>query len=316
MNDVPLVKGNNVNDINTSIIAIKKQLKQLNEAVGLIDIPDMPDLSPYVKKSDVVNSVESGNLNPVTSNAVANNKVDSVTSGNMLPVTSNAVSSALGGKVNASDVVNSVIYGNMNPVTSNGVANLFRATDRALDNDVNKAIAVGTYSINPDTLHTPITDYGTLLVYGKMTETPATNSQWINQILIYTNAEIYFRQSINANSTTPSNWTSWIPLYKKNRVTYYTGVGMEDADITKTITIADKSKCNIATLNIGNSIVDTVFIVSSPAVPVLKYTHPAQGYVYISVEVIEETADTYKIKVTKAEDAIHQHWDIVFWTLS
>jgi len=71
MNDVPLVKDNKINDINTSIIAIKKQLKQLNEAVGLIDIPDMPDLSPYIKKSDVVDAVASGNMNPVTSNAVA-----------------------------------------------------------------------------------------------------------------------------------------------------------------------------------------------------------------------------------------------------
>lgn len=72
MNDVPLVKDNKINDINTSIIAIKKQLKQLNEVVGLIDIPDMPDLSPYIKKSDVVDTVTSGDMHPITSNAVAN----------------------------------------------------------------------------------------------------------------------------------------------------------------------------------------------------------------------------------------------------
>lgn len=71
MNDVPLVKDNKINDINTSIIAIKKQLKQINETVGLIDISDAPDLSPYVKKSDIVDVVASGNMNPVTSNAVA-----------------------------------------------------------------------------------------------------------------------------------------------------------------------------------------------------------------------------------------------------
>lgn len=75
MNDVPLVKDNKINDINTSIIAIKKQLKQLNEAVGLIDIPDMPDLSPYIKKSDIVDAVTSGDMHPVTSNAVARNNV-------------------------------------------------------------------------------------------------------------------------------------------------------------------------------------------------------------------------------------------------
>lgn len=70
MNDVPLIKTNSINDINTSLIAIKKQLKQINEAVGLIDIPSV-DTSSFVKKSDVVDTVESGNLNPVTSNAVA-----------------------------------------------------------------------------------------------------------------------------------------------------------------------------------------------------------------------------------------------------
>lgn len=71
MNDVPLVKANNIHDINTSIIAIKKQLKQLNEAVGLIDMPTI-DTSIFVKKSEVVDVVEEGNMNPVTSNAVAN----------------------------------------------------------------------------------------------------------------------------------------------------------------------------------------------------------------------------------------------------
>ena len=71
MNDVPLIKTNSINDINTSLIAIKKQLKQLNEALGLVDFSGI-DTPVFVKKSDVVDVVESGNLNPVTSNAVAN----------------------------------------------------------------------------------------------------------------------------------------------------------------------------------------------------------------------------------------------------
>ena len=94
MNDVPLIQSPDTNSINTSIIAIKKQLRTINEALGLIDIPDAPDLSPYVKKTDVVDVVESGNMNPVTSNAVANSNampVDEVTSDNMHSVTSNAV---------------------------------------------------------------------------------------------------------------------------------------------------------------------------------------------------------------------------------
>ena len=70
MNDVPLVNKNDINSINTSLIAIKKQLKQLNEAVGLIDVPDV-DLTPFVRKDEVVDVIESGNMNPVTSNAVS-----------------------------------------------------------------------------------------------------------------------------------------------------------------------------------------------------------------------------------------------------
>ena len=96
MNDVPLVNKNDINSINTSIIAIKKQLMQLNEAVGLIDTPDVNiDLTPFVKKSDVVDVVQSDNMNPVTSNAVV--PVDTVTSGDMHSVTSNAVATALNG---------------------------------------------------------------------------------------------------------------------------------------------------------------------------------------------------------------------------
>lgn len=87
MNDVPLVQKNDINSINTSLIAVKKQLKQLTEAVGLIDV----DTSVFVKKSEVVDAVEAGNMNPVTSNAVV--PVDEVAVGNMHSVTSNAVAS-------------------------------------------------------------------------------------------------------------------------------------------------------------------------------------------------------------------------------
>lgn len=74
MNDVPLINKNDINSINTSIIAIKKQLMQLNEAVGLIDTPDINiDLTPFVKKTDIVDTVQSDNMNPVTSNAVEKN---------------------------------------------------------------------------------------------------------------------------------------------------------------------------------------------------------------------------------------------------
>ena len=70
MNDVPLIQNADVNSINTSIIAIKKQLNQISELLGLIDIPDAPDLSPFVRKDEVADVIEADNLNPVTSGAV------------------------------------------------------------------------------------------------------------------------------------------------------------------------------------------------------------------------------------------------------
>lgn len=110
MNDIPLIQKADINSINTSIIAIKKQLKQLNEALGLVDVPSI-DTSVFVKKSDVVDVVQSGNMNPVTSNAVAEvadslEPVDTVTSGNMHSVTSNAVANAISKKMEwALDIV-------------------------------------------------------------------------------------------------------------------------------------------------------------------------------------------------------------------
>lgn len=73
MDEVPLIDKVQKNDINTTIIAIKKQLKELNALLGLIDIQsDKQDLSPYVRKDEVIDEVKRFDLSPVTSNAVAN----------------------------------------------------------------------------------------------------------------------------------------------------------------------------------------------------------------------------------------------------
>lgn len=72
MNEVPLIEKVQKNDINTTIIAIKKQLKELNALLGLIDIQsDKQDLSPYVRKDEVIDEVKRFDLSPVTSNAVS-----------------------------------------------------------------------------------------------------------------------------------------------------------------------------------------------------------------------------------------------------
>lgn len=92
---IPLVQNNEKDSINTSIIAIKRQIERINMLLGLVDSGGSdPDLSGFVKKSDVVDIVEAGNMNPVTSNAVV--PVDEVTLGNMQSVSSNAVAEATG----------------------------------------------------------------------------------------------------------------------------------------------------------------------------------------------------------------------------
>ena len=100
---IPLVQNNEKDSINTSIIAIKKNLERINSILGLVDSGSDIDTSEFVKKSDIVDVVQSGNMNPVTSNAVATSNampVDTVTSGDMHSVTSNAVAGALGYKAN------------------------------------------------------------------------------------------------------------------------------------------------------------------------------------------------------------------------
>ena len=82
--NIPLVRSNSVNDINTSIIAIKKELKTNGET----DINVNVDVN-----YEVATTVEEGNSKPVTSGAVYDyaTPVDTVQDGNLKAVTSNAV---------------------------------------------------------------------------------------------------------------------------------------------------------------------------------------------------------------------------------
>lgn len=91
---IPLVRNNSVDDINTSIIAIKKEL-------GKGGSGDMGDVNVNVKY-EVTDTVEDGNSLPVTSQGVYDyvegqgfTPVDEVTKNNMKAVTSNAVAESL-----------------------------------------------------------------------------------------------------------------------------------------------------------------------------------------------------------------------------
>lgn len=79
---IPLVQNNEKDSINTSIIAIKRNIERINMLLGLVDSgsPDLSGLATKQELEDAITQVET-DLAPV----------DEVTSGNMQSVTSNAV---------------------------------------------------------------------------------------------------------------------------------------------------------------------------------------------------------------------------------
>jgi hypothetical protein len=79
---IPLVQEATKDAINTSIIAIKRNIERINMLLGLVD-NDSPDLSGFATKQELQDAVTE--LQPV----------DEVTVGNMQSVTSNAVAEKL-----------------------------------------------------------------------------------------------------------------------------------------------------------------------------------------------------------------------------
>ena len=75
---IPLIQKPEKDDINTSIIAIKRNIERINMLLGLVD-NDSPDLSGFATKQELQEAVTE--LQPV----------DEVTVGNMQSVSSNAV---------------------------------------------------------------------------------------------------------------------------------------------------------------------------------------------------------------------------------
>ena len=83
---IPLIQEATKDAINTSIIAIKRNIERINMLLGLVDSgsPDLSGLATKQELEDAITQVET-DLAPV----------DEVTSGNMHSVTSNAVAEAL-----------------------------------------------------------------------------------------------------------------------------------------------------------------------------------------------------------------------------
>lgn len=94
MNSVPLIQKVDKDSINTTIIALKKAINEIESVLGL-DSGSEIDTSVFVKKSEVVDAVEADNLSPVTSNAVADYVVDRIEVNESRPASSNAVAEVL-----------------------------------------------------------------------------------------------------------------------------------------------------------------------------------------------------------------------------
>ena len=85
MNTIPLVKGNTQEEINTSLIALKKALDEMNSSSSKTDASVQSQIKQINELIDTINE-QITDLQPV----------DYVASGNMQSVTSNAVAQRLG----------------------------------------------------------------------------------------------------------------------------------------------------------------------------------------------------------------------------
>ena len=263
---IPLVQNNEKDSINTSIIAIKKNLERINSILGLVDSGSDIDTSEFVKKSDIVDVVQSGNMNPVTSNAVV--PVDTVTSGDMHSVTSNAVAGAITGNT---------LY---NP--------FFNNNDFAYNIDTIGASHRSYWSSSAGGNTT-----GTCPSYYGVVETIVGNDGvWKFQVAKETFSDTtYTRQNINNGG-----WTAWQKVTrlkeKQIRIDDTSGYSLENGVYVKTINNfftdngIDYSKVvNIRQVNNGNNLYPYFFIGfnASDILKVFKFANINNTYVDVKV---------------------------------
>ena len=101
MNTIPLVKGNTQEEINTSLIALKKALDEMNSSSSKTDASVQSQIKQINELIENINT-QIEDLQPV----------DTVTSGNMHSVTSNAVSRATSYSTDEVDTGKKYINGN------------------------------------------------------------------------------------------------------------------------------------------------------------------------------------------------------------
>jgi uncharacterized phage infection (PIP) family protein YhgE len=97
MNSIPLIKGNTPQEINTSIIALKKALSELEAQDRLLQGTDKDVQNKIKQINELIEGINThlgtvdNHLTAIDDQITALQPVDTVTSGNMHSVTSNAV---------------------------------------------------------------------------------------------------------------------------------------------------------------------------------------------------------------------------------
>lgn len=128
MNTIPLVKGNTQEEINTSLIALKKALDEMNSSSSKTDASVQSQIKQINELIDTINE-QITDLQPV----------DSVTSGNMQSVTSNAVAVSLLNKCTTQNINNSQTNGVLRNRVNEGIVtiNAYDTTGTGLSIDFN-----------------------------------------------------------------------------------------------------------------------------------------------------------------------------------
>ena len=195
---IPLVRNNTKDAINTSIIAIKKNLERINSLLGLVDSSE-PDLSGLATKQELEDAVTEIN-NTIDEVETSLQPVDTVTSGDMHSVTSNAVADALSGKVNTNTYTDT----NLNTLINTGF------------------YVVGWSSQSWDNLNFPINHFGTVLVG----TTPSGN---LTQTFMSDDGQLVYVRNCTTNV-----WSSWKKVLTTNDSTisrWYFPTGFQSAGI-------------------------------------------------------------------------------------
>ena len=138
--------------------------------------------------------------------------------------------------------------------------------------DCNECIKVGYYFADRNTTNNPTSEtYGILHVFGYKTDIESKNTQWIFQEFTSASGKKYMRYSLNPNSLTPTNWTSWESVCTTSVVDV--GVKTINPTFPSTVTLGSSQRI-IYSIKNGWANVSTVMQFSSPK---LSWTVIATG---------------------------------------